>query len=49
VKRILSIRFCYGDRMTESRASPTMRRDAEANRERLLAAAGELSPSAAWR
>src|SRR4051795_3432742 len=28
--------------MTESRASPTMRRDAEANRERLLAAAGEL-------
>src|SRR4051795_3192713 len=28
--------------MTESRASPTMRRDAEANRERLLAAAREL-------
>src|SRR3954471_4548077 len=28
--------------MTESRTSPTMRRDAAANRERLLAAAGEL-------
>src|SRR3954470_20317460 len=28
--------------MTEGRTSPTMRRDAAANRERLLAAAGEL-------
>ena len=42
VKRILSIRLCYGAGMPEALPGRALRKDAAANRERLLAAAGEL-------
>ena len=42
VKRILSIRLCYGAGMPEALPGRALRKDAAPNRERLLAAAGEL-------